>query len=260
MTVNIGDRAALAHEILRSEVGSGVHGMAIEGTDDRDEMGVFIETPARVLGATDAEHYVFRTAENPAARSYAGDLDLTLYGLRKWTRLALSGNPTVLTLLFTPQESIVTDTALGRELRALAPAFVSIHASHRFAKYLENQRERLTGAGKQNRVPNRPELIEAHGYDTKYASHALRLGLQGLELTTTGKVTLPMPEADLALCMAIKRGEVDYDTALAQIDLCRRDLEHAMSQSSLPKEPDREAIGEWMVSAYRRHWKERGLL
>jgi hypothetical protein len=26
---------------------------------------------------------------------------------------------------------------------------------------------------------NRPELVAVHGYDTKYAMHALRLGLQG---------------------------------------------------------------------------------
>jgi predicted nucleotidyltransferase len=260
VSVNIGDRAALAHEILRSEVGSGVHGMAIEGTDDRDEMGVFIETPSRVLGATAAEHYVFRTAENSGARSYAGDLDLTLYGLRKWTRLALSGNPTVLALLFAPESALVTRTDLGYELRALAPAFVSRHASHRFARYLDAQRERLTGGGKQNRVPNRPELIEKYGYDTKYASHALRLGLQGLELTRTGSVTLPMPPGDLGACMAIKTGEVTYEAALHLIDATATKLEQAIAKSSLPPEPDREAVGEWMVSAYRRHWKQRGLL
>jgi uncharacterized protein len=34
---------------------------------------------------------------------------------------------------------------------------------------------------------NRPELVAVHGYDTKYAMHALRLGLQGIELLTTGR-------------------------------------------------------------------------
>lgn len=34
---------ALDGEILRTVVGSGVHGIAIPGTDDHDEMGVFIE-------------------------------------------------------------------------------------------------------------------------------------------------------------------------------------------------------------------------
>jgi hypothetical protein len=46
-----GDRvAADAGLILRSTVGSGVHGIAIAGTDDHDEMAVFVEPAAWVLG------------------------------------------------------------------------------------------------------------------------------------------------------------------------------------------------------------------
>jgi uncharacterized protein len=49
--VEYGDPAvALPNEILRSVVGSGVHGIAIAGTDDHDEMGVCIEPPERVVG------------------------------------------------------------------------------------------------------------------------------------------------------------------------------------------------------------------
>ena len=51
MGTEYGDRgAALAGEILRTVVGSGVHGIAIPGTDDHDEMGVYIEPPEVVLG------------------------------------------------------------------------------------------------------------------------------------------------------------------------------------------------------------------
>src|SRR5512142_1216582 len=35
----------MAGEILRTVVGSGVHGIAIAGTDDHDEMGVYVEPP-----------------------------------------------------------------------------------------------------------------------------------------------------------------------------------------------------------------------
>ncbi|HET6563038.1 MAG TPA: hypothetical protein VFG72_14270 [Marmoricola sp.] len=43
---------ALPNEILRSVVGSGVHGIAIEGTDDHDEMGIYIEPPASCCRST----------------------------------------------------------------------------------------------------------------------------------------------------------------------------------------------------------------
>ncbi len=39
---------AMSNEILRGLVGSTAHGTAIDGQDDRDEMGIFIE-PARFV-------------------------------------------------------------------------------------------------------------------------------------------------------------------------------------------------------------------
>src|SRR5215204_2571099 len=84
---------AYENEILRTVVGSGVHGIAIEGTDDHDEMGVFIEPPTHVVGLRrPVEHYVFRT-QPEGARSGPGDTDLVLYSLRKYLRLATKGNP-----------------------------------------------------------------------------------------------------------------------------------------------------------------------
>jgi len=56
------------------------------------------------------------------ARSMAGDLDLTIYSLRKWMRLA---NPTILLLLFTPDDQLVHWDSLGSELRALTPSIIS---------------------------------------------------------------------------------------------------------------------------------------
>lgn len=41
---------------------SGVHGVAIAGTDDHDEMGVFVEPPTHVIALhRQVNHYVFRT-------------------------------------------------------------------------------------------------------------------------------------------------------------------------------------------------------
>jgi hypothetical protein len=42
-----------------------------------------------------------------ANRSGAGDLDVVVYSARKWCRLALEGNPTVLLALFVPDKEVV---------------------------------------------------------------------------------------------------------------------------------------------------------
>jgi hypothetical protein len=100
----------------------------------------------------------------------------------------------------------------------------------------------------------RPELVEAHGYDTKYAMHAARLGYQGLELLETGRLTLPLPEPERSRVMAIRTGERSFAEAVAEIEEVERRLAAALEQTSLPPEPDREALDAFLVSAYRRAW------
>lgn len=111
-----GDRAtALGGEILRTVVGSGVHGIAIPGTDDHDEMGVFVEPPHVVLGigpaasGRRAERYMYRT-QPEGARFGPGDTDLVSYGLRRYLALATKGNPTALLPLYAPPESVLVLT------------------------------------------------------------------------------------------------------------------------------------------------------
>lgn len=258
--VDLGDReVASRNEILRTEVGSGVHGMAIPGTDDHDETGVYVEEPEQLLGLAAAPgHWIWRT-RSMGERSGPGDTDLSVYALRKFVRLAIAGNPTILIPFFADGPAVLHTTPLGEELRALVPRILSRGAGERFLGYLDGQRERLLGRGRQSRVPNRPELVARYGYDTKYASHALRLGLQGIELVTTGRLSLPMRAEDLAQAMAVKRGEATLDHALALIDATREELVTALeSRSVLPDEPDRAGVDAWLVAAHRRHWAERG--
>lgn len=59
----------------------------LDGTDDRAEMGVCLEPRRFVLGFGKFEQRVFRSAAeregHAGARSKVGDLDLTIYSLRK---------------------------------------------------------------------------------------------------------------------------------------------------------------------------------
>ena len=253
--VSIGDReTALENEILRVEVGSTAHGMGT-GADDLDLMGVYIETPEQLLGIAPSKgHYVSRT-QPEGVRSGPGDVDLTMYSLRKYLRLACAGNPTVLVLLYS--STVHATTPLGDELRALAPAIVSRQAGNRFLGYLDGQLQRMRGGGRQSRVPSRPELVERYGFDTKYAAHALRLGLQGRELLRTGRLTLPMPVDDCAVVLAMRRGEytrdeaddiVDGTRALLAADVSDRDL------GPLRDRPDLDAVNAFAVRAHQHRW------
>lgn len=257
------DRAIVERgTILRATVGSTVHGLHHEGQDDRDEMAVFVEPPEYLLGLRRArsmrgglygfEHYVERT-QPEGARSGPGDLDLVTYSLRKYVRLALGGRPTILLLLFVPDELTLVKTDLGRELQELRPAILSRRAGRGYLGYLRAQKERLLGSRGQKRV-NRPELVAAHGYDTKFAMHAARLGYQGLELVETGSLTLPIAEPARSRLRAIRAGERPFGEVIDEIDEVERLLTSALERSPLRAEPDRAAVDAFLVDAYRRAW------
>jgi predicted nucleotidyltransferase len=246
--------AAIAERgtILRCQVGSGLHGTAVPGQDDRDEMGICVEPPEYVAGLRRFEQYLHRT-QPEGVRSGPGDLDLIVYSLRKWMRLALTGNPTVLLPLFVPGEEIVHIDDLGRELRENAHRIVSRQAGHRFRGYLRAQRERMLGL--RGARTNRPELIEKYGFDTKFAMHMVRLGVQGVELLETGRITLPIPEPWLTWLCDLRQGRHTKAEALA----AATDLEHRLDRlkdaSPLAERPDAEWANTWLVRAHRAAWK-----
>ena len=236
--------------ILRSLVGSTVHGLTNAGTDDRDEMGVCIEPREYVLGLRRFEHYVFRT-QREGVPSGPGDLDLTIYGLRKYARLALKGSPTTLLLLYAPDDALVARTPLGTELQALAPAFLSRRTARAFLGYVDAQRRGLLGERHATRTR---ELSAEHGYDTKYAMHALRIAAQGRELLTTGRITLPVPEPDRSRLMAVRRGEVPLPEVLAGLETAVAELEELAATADVPPEADVAAVDAFLVRAYERAW------
>lgn len=256
--VEYGDsEVARSNEILRSVVGSGVHGIAIEGTDDRDEMGVYVEPPEYVFAVRHhREDYIWRT-QPEGSRSGPGDVDLVMYGLRKYLRLAVKGNPTALIPLYAPESDLLVTSDLGCELRDSRHWFLSAQAVERFLGYMRSQHERMLGRGKRNRVPNRPELIEKYGWDVKYGSHALRLAYQGHEIASRGTLTLPLPPDVRRRVLAVKRGEVEREEVSEEIIRLSREVEWMLESTRLAvrRQPNLDAIESWAYDAHRRHWE-----
>lgn len=246
--------------ILRGLVGSSVHGLVLSGTDDRDEMGVCLEARRYIVGFGRFEQWVYRSAAeregDDGARSQAGDLDLTIYSLRKWARLALQGNPTVLLLLFLPDDAVVMRTSVGQQLQELAPAFASRLAGKRFLGYLEAQRQRLVGERGQRDI-NRTELVERFGYDTKYAMHMLRLGYQGVEFLESGRLTLPMREPVRSHLMEIRQGHSNLSDVLEECTQLEKRLGSLLVSSPLPVEPDLKTVESFVMDAYAEAWASR---
>lgn len=257
------ERRKIAREerILVVEVGSSAHGLQVEGTDDEDLMGVCIPPPTHVIGLGTHhgegvgwqrfQHLVER--DRPAGvRSEPGDTDFVTYSLHKYCALCLKGNPSALVALFAP---VRESTELGLQLRDIAPSFASKKAGRAFLGYMTQQRERLLGERGQMNV-KRPELVEAFGFDTKYAGHVLRLGHQGIEYMKTGTLKLPMEEPWRTLVLQTRTGNVDFHEVIERAVSLEIALEELLVSSPLPDAPDYALVNDWMTKAHFHHWRK----
>ena len=158
----------------------------------------------------------------------------------------------MLLVLFVPDQEVVFRNQAGAELMGNAHRFVSRLAAVRFLGYLQAQKAAMTGqAGAHT---NRPELVAVHGYDTKYAMHALRLGLQGIEFLTTGRITLPVPEPHRGYLRSIRRGEVPLAEVLGAVTSTETQLIRLRETPAAPDQPDRGWVDEWLHRSYLNFW------
>lgn len=236
--------------ILKCRVGSEAHGINIPGADDKDYIGICLEPPEYVIGLRKFEQYVFRTKPE-GVRSEAGDIDSTIYSLRKWCSLALNGNPSILVALYAYPTVLSGE---GQELVDNAHWFASRQAGNRFVGYLINQKLRLLGEKGQMNV-KRPELIEQFGYDTKYAMHMIRLGLQGVEYLATGRLTLPMGERCRGYILSVRRGEIPLEEIIKKANELESQIRHLTGRGPLPEKPDYDSVQQFLVKTYMNYWE-----
>ncbi len=250
----------IVREFMRCEVGSTAHGVSLPGADDLDLLGVCIEAPSRVFGLHHFEHFIYRTAAiregKPDARSQPGDIDLTVYSLRKLAAMLAKGNPTILMMLFAPLLS--PPTAESIKLRANSHIFKTRRAGMAFLGYMDSQRKRLelgsTAHGK------RDELIAKYGFDTKFAMHTLRLGAQGREFMETGEVKLPMNGSAREFLINVRNGLVPLEMCLEVAKVMVEDLRVAIEKSPLPHHPNEDAIAALVKEMYISTWEQEGLI
>ena len=157
-------------------------------------------------------------------------------------------------MLWVPPEEQVVTTSFGIGLQSRAEMFLSRDCGKRFQGYLKSQREQLLGlCGKHT---NRPELIEQYGFDTKFAYHAIRLGIQGCELLSTGKITLPMADNDCAFLRDLRTGLYTKEDALESIEFYDARLRDLMvkTKGDWPDHADMAKINAWLIGTYRSWW------
>jgi hypothetical protein len=172
----------------------------------------------------------------------------SIYSLWKLVSMFAEGNPTILCLLFA--HPLVDDYGINTDrFRSLV---ISRKSGHRFLKYMEAQRKSMIG--QRAKHVTRLELVDKHGYDTKFAGHLIRLGYQGIEFLQTGKITLPLRGDQRQAVLDIRAGRWSEQEVIDMSTRLEGYMQGALEGTSLPEEPDHEGLSEWVVGAYRAKW------
>lgn len=226
--------------ILLGYRGSISHGMYVPSTDpnsidDIDLMGVYMFPVDAYLGLNQPKDVV---------EKFIGEWDTVSYEYRKFVRLLLKSNPNVMSLLWLLPEFYLDLHPYGRALVDNRNLFVSKLAYNSYIGYAYGQLKKMEVTkclgymGKK-----RKELVERFHFDTKNASHCIRLLKMCIEFLEEGKLNV-FRDGDAETLLQIKRGEWKLEEVKDEAERLFSLARETFAKSKLPEEPNYKKVNE----------------
>lgn len=121
--------------IFKALVGSHSYGTNVDGSDF-DYKGVYIQSPEDVL-------------QNGYREQYSVSKDETYYEIRRFVELCCTGNPTMLELLYTPEDCVIYQHSVFDKLLEERQLFLSKSCRNSFGGYAFSQINKASGLNKK---------------------------------------------------------------------------------------------------------------
>lgn len=219
--------------ILLGLGGSHAYGTNTAGSD-LDIRGVALSTKEEILRLKNFDQVVHDST------------DTVVYSFYKMVSLLTSCNPNVVEILGLRPEHYLYVSPVGQELLDNKNLFLSKEAVKSFNGYATSSLKKI----EHNTTMDTKKL-------GKHMMHIIRLYLMCIDILEKGEV-ITYREQELELLMRIRNGEyIDKDFRPTQefYDLvaeCKKRLQYAEAQSTLPDTPDYEAINKFIISVHER--------
>lgn len=214
------------HILLSGIVGSTAYGLARPGSDV-DRLGIYAVPTEQLHGL----HW-------PTESHVTTAPDRTLHEAAKWCRLALGGNPTVMELVWLPPELYEVRTPLGDELIGIRGSLLCAkRVRDAYLGYASQQFRRLEQRGDGS------FSADTRKRTAKHARHLKRLCHQGLELYTTGRLTVRVDDAQSYHDFG---EQVAEDSNAARPLLAEYEAAFNENRSVLADQPDEAASEDWL--------------
>lgn len=230
--------------IILSPTGSHAYGTNTENSD-KDFKGVVIPPVDYYLGLETFNEYNNSGGKN--FRNTQDDVDISLIHVNKFVRDAMQGVPNNIEILFLRPEDYLKVTDLGQLLIDNRHLFLSKQIKTKFGGYAYSQIQKLKN--KQSNGTGRQDLIQAHGYDTKFFMHSIRLLSSAIEILETGDYHTHRP--DRAFLIKCRNGEYTLEEALQLVEQYDARLKASFDKSPLPKTPDYQKINQLLIDINR---------
>lgn len=235
-TIFLGYRGSIAH-------GTYVPQDDPNSIDDKDLIGVAIGDLGVYFGLSKFEQKEVKYKE----------WDSVVYEIRKMFRLLLKSNPNVLSTLFLPEDKIIYKHEAWENVLKHRDYFISKQAYHSFSGYAKGQLHRMThGACEGYMGEKRKKLVQEFGYDTKNASHLIRLLRMSIEFLTEG--VLYVNRKDSNELIDIKKGRWTLEAVKKEADVLFEQAREAYIHSKLPDKPYKDLAEDLLIKVIRYDW------
>lgn len=180
------------------------------------------------------------------------DPDEIIYSLNKFVKLALNCNPNIIELLFIDNQDLILieDINFKYFRKKYREAFLSKRIFTSYFGYASSQIHKIKTLG--NCLPDpssrRGKDIMKNGYDTKAASHIIRLLVQAEQLILEKRISFPIKSDQLTICKNIREGLLTYYDVKKIIEETINRVRVLKDECSFPDFPDRSVINKAFIN------------
>lgn len=222
------------------ESGSHAYGTDTEESD-KDYKGIVIPPMEYHIGLHTFKSVQIETGAKDE-KNTRDDIDITLYSLKEFTRLALNSNPNIIEMLYVEEDSIIVDY---KPLRC-----------HRDMFLTDKLRKSYGGFGVS--MMRRMEKAIAKGeYDGKTLMNILRILESGRDAMLTGTLQTKRPNAEALLSIRHLGLDMKYDSHVEFItklmDSKYGEFKQAEEGSVLPSKPKHSEVEDLLMELTKQH-------
>lgn len=174
--------------------------------------------------------------------------DFNITSLPQFLWLAKDGNPNIIECLFAPHDCVLHSIVAIGPLLDYKSELLTKKCVPRFMGYAVSQLRKLQYKTPQGK---RKQRVDEHGYDTKFASHCIRLLTFCEQILTSRYIDL---RRDRELLKSIKRGEWKLPQIEEWVQNKIIHLDKLNAESSLPEHPNSQKIYDIMLGLIECHY------